>query len=109
MRSVLLTLALAALLSACGEDSSPVGPSPTSVADLIVDAADPLDDAITRIAPVFGDAEAAAGLEVALLRVKNGETAAIALAEQSLARLERGNPDLLPDVDAMRLALRASR
>jgi hypothetical protein len=110
MRFALLapTLALATLLSACGEKSSPIGPTPVaSVA--AVDAADPLDDAITRIAPVFENSEAAAGLEVALLRAKNGESAALALAEQMLARLERDNPALLPDVDAMRLALRAAR
>jgi hypothetical protein len=41
--------------------------------------------------------------------VKSGESAALALAEQMLARLERDNPALLPDVDAMRLALRAAR
>ena len=108
MRSALLTLALAALLSACGETSSPIGPSP--VASLAtVDDGDPLDDAIARIAPVFGDSENATGLRVALLNVRKGEAAAVGMAEQSLARLERENPEFLADVEATRLALRASR
>ena len=109
MRSVLLTLALAALLSACREDSSPTGPRPTSIASLAVEAGDPLDDAITRIAPAFGDGESAAGLHTALLRVKNNETAALAIAEQYLARVERENAAFLADVDAIRLALRTTR
>ena len=110
MRSALLTLALAALLSACSEDSSPTtGPSPTSIASLAVEAGEPLDDAITRVAPAFGDGEIAAGLQTALLRVKNNETAAVAIAEQYLARVERENAAFLADVDAIRLALRTAR
>ena len=105
MRSVLLTLALAALLSACGEDAPPTGPGTIPVASLAVEAGDPLDDAITRIAPAFGDDETAAGLQTALLRVKNNETAALAIAEQYLARLERSNPAFAADADAIRLAL----
>ena len=108
MRSALLTLALAALLTACGEHPSPIGP-PAVASMAAVNADDPLDDAISRIAPVFGDAEAASGLNVALLRMKGGDAAAAALAEQYLARLERENPAVIADVDAIRLALRSAR
>lgn len=109
MRSALLSLVLAVLLTACGDHSPPTGPRPTLAASLAVEAGDPLDDAITRIAPAFGDGETAAGLETALLRVKNNETAALAVAEQYLARLERSNPAVAADADAIRLALYATR
>jgi ABC-type glycerol-3-phosphate transport system substrate-binding protein len=108
MRSALLTLALAALLSACSEDVSPVGPALSPVASLTtVNGADPLEDAIERIAPAFG--QDASGLLLALQRVKNNEIAAVAIAEQQLARIERENAAFSADVDAIRLALNASR
>ena len=110
MRSALLTLVLAGLLTACHEQSSLVGPPvPDAVSAAVVTGDDPIDDALTRIVPAFGDDQAVAGLEAALLRVKNNETAAQALAEQYLARLERLNPTLTADADAIRLALYATR
>ena len=108
MRLALLPLILAAPLAACNEAAPPVGPTVSSVASLTtVDATDPISDAINRIAPAFGDD--AAGLQNALLRVQKNETAALALAEQYLNRIERTNSSFAADVDAVRLAIAASR
>ena len=110
MRSALLTLAMAAMLSACSEQSPPLGPSASPVAAAVtIEQNEPLQDAIGRIVPGFGDTQVAAGLQTALLRVQKNETAAAAVAEQFLAQLERETTAFAADVDAIRLALAAAR
>ena len=106
------------LVAACGDGGAltapeelpaPAAPSaPAARPDLA--AADPIQDAIDRLAPAVGADAATAELRGQLNALRAGEASADAAAiERALQRLESDDPAVLADADAIRLALMPAR
>lgn len=114
MRSLVPPLLLA-LLAACSDgggltapEALPAPAAPAAGPDL--GAADPIQDAIDRLAPAIGADGTTAALRGQLNALRAGDASANPAAiERALQQLEANDPAVSADADAIRLALTLPR